>query len=116
MSTTASSLLRRFGPKAGNHPSIGQPCPACGVAFAAGDFTTLIPLGPGADPDARERAREGRAFNAVGIEVHSACSTGVEETATFAEPSFRCPRCQRESWHPEDGRHRYCPACKEFFP
>ncbi len=68
--------LRRFGPKTADHPSVGRDCPACHVPFVAGDFTTLIELGPGADPDARSRARAGRAYNAIVLEVHYACATG----------------------------------------
>lgn len=67
---------RAFGPKQPGHPSVGQNCPACHVPFAAGDYTTLIPLGPGADPEEQERARLGRAYNAVAVEVHYACATG----------------------------------------
>lgn len=74
----APDEIRRFGPKALNHPSVGKPCPACGIAFAAGDYTTLVALGPGADEDARLRARSGRPYNAVALEVHYACVTGTE--------------------------------------
>lgn len=69
---------RRFGPKPADDPSIGTPCPACGIAFAIGDYTTLVALGPGADPESRERAREGRVYNAVALQVHYACATGEE--------------------------------------
>lgn len=67
---------RKFGPKSADHPSIGAPCGACRQPFAAGDFTTLIALGPGADSEAQEARRNGRAYNAVAIEVHWACATG----------------------------------------
>jgi len=67
---------RRFGPKAPDHPSVGRPCAACDQPLQAGDFTVLVPLGPGADPEHRQRAREGRYYNAVAIEVHWACATG----------------------------------------
>lgn len=70
-----------FGPKQADHPSIGRPCPACGVPFAAGDCTTVIALGPGSDPEQRERAAKGRPYSAVGIEVHWACATGLEDEA-----------------------------------
>ena len=74
--------MRKFGPKTVDHPSIGDPCPACKRPFTAGDFTVLIPLGPGMNPEQRQRAREGRPYNAVAIEVHWACATGeVHETA-----------------------------------
>lgn len=69
---------QRFGPKDAGHPGIGTECPACHVPFAAGDFTTLVVLGPGADAEARERCRAGRAYDAVAIEVHWSCVTGEE--------------------------------------
>lgn len=70
--------MRKFGPKSKDHPSICLPCPACHVEFKEGDFTTLIALGPGDDEEAQERAREGRPYNAVAVEVHWACSGGTE--------------------------------------
>lgn len=68
--------LRKFGPKTAEHPSIGRECPACHVEFAVGDYTTLIPLGPGGDEEAQQRAREGRPYNAVALELHWTCVTG----------------------------------------
>ena len=70
--------MKAFGPKSESHPSVGKPCPACNELFRAGDYTTLIPLGPGSDPVARERAAIGRAYNAVAVEVHWACAYGNE--------------------------------------
>lgn len=67
---------RRFGPKKADHPSVGEPCPACKQPFAVGDYTTLVVLGPGGDEEARERAREGRVYNAIAVEAHWACVTG----------------------------------------
>ena len=69
---------RKFGPKDQDDPSIGEKCPACRVAFAEGDFTTLVALGPGSDPESRQRARQGRAYNAIALQVHYACATGEE--------------------------------------
>jgi hypothetical protein len=71
--------MRRFGPKAADHPGIGKPCPACHVPFVVGDYTTIVALGPGADPEAQERRDQGRAYNAVAVEVHWACSSQEEE-------------------------------------
>lgn len=65
---------RKFGPKSADHPSIGELCPACKKPFAPGDYTTLIALGPGDDPDAQARARAGRAYNAVAVKVHWDCA------------------------------------------
>lgn len=70
--------LRRFGPKPATHPSVGQRCPACEQPLAVGDYTTLIPIGPGDREENRRKAREGRAYNAVAIEVHWACATGED--------------------------------------
>ena len=63
-----------YGPKADGHPSVGEPCPACQQPFAEGDLTTLVTLGPGADPEARQRAAAGRPYSAVAVEVHFACA------------------------------------------
>jgi len=70
--------LRKFGPKSKDHQSIGYPCNACNEDFEEGDYTTIIALGPGTDPEARKKAREGRPYNAVAVEVHWACATGEE--------------------------------------
>lgn len=67
--------MRKFGPKAADHPSVGNPCPACHTRFAGGDFTTLITFDPGNDPEVQERARDGRVYNAVAVEIHWACAT-----------------------------------------
>lgn len=71
---------RKFGPKTADHFSVGKPCTACHYPFAVGDFTTLIPLGPGAHPEERRKAALGLAYNAVAIEVHWACATGEDGT------------------------------------
>ena len=68
--------LRKFGPKAADHPTVGIKCPACGRAFVKGDYTTLIVLGPGSDPEAQARAIAGRPYNAAAIEIHWTCATG----------------------------------------
>ena len=71
--------LRKFGPKESGDRSTGRPCPACDENFEVGDFTTLIPLGPGSGREAQKRCREGRPYNAVAKEVHWACATGEVE-------------------------------------
>lgn len=69
--------LRKFGPKKAE--MIGSAtCAACKKPFKAGDHTTLIPLGPGDDPVEQDRAKAGRAYNAVAVEVHWDCA-GVNE-------------------------------------
>lgn len=69
-------MERRFGPKPETHPSVGTECPACKKPFETGDYTTLIALGPGDDPESQEKARDGSFYNAVAVEVHWACATG----------------------------------------
>lgn len=70
--------LRKFGPKAADHPSIGEDCPACRKPFVVGDYTTLVELGPADSPEEQQKARTGRAYNAVALEVHWACATGEQ--------------------------------------
>lgn len=67
---------RKFGPKNADHPGVGNPCPACHIAFAEGDYTTLVMLGPGDDPEQRDKARLGLVYTAVAVEVHWSCATG----------------------------------------
>lgn len=49
-------------------------CPACHQVFQTGDYTVLIPLGPGADPESRKKRDAGRVYNAVAVEVHFDCA------------------------------------------
>ncbi len=72
-------MHRKMGPKKADHPSVGERCPACNVPFKAGDFTTLVTLGPGADPEVQEKAAAGRPYSAVAAEVHYSCATGIRE-------------------------------------
>ena len=73
---------RKFGPKRADHPSVGEKCPGCNQSFKEGDFTTLVVIGPGDDPEAQRKHREGGWYNALAIEAHWACVTGeVDESA-----------------------------------
>lgn len=72
--TAAEHTFRAFGPRREDTP--GGVCPACGVPFIVGDVTTLVPIGPGDNEEARTKAREGRWYNAVAVEAHYACVTG----------------------------------------
>ena len=65
-------MSRKFGPKIKNHSSIGRPCPVCKITFKEGDYTGLIVLGPG-DEEAKQKAKEGKAYNAVAVECHWDC-------------------------------------------
>ena len=74
----SNSVPRKFGPKATGHPSIGTLCPACHEPLTEGDYTTLVALGPGDSKESQEKARAGRSYSAVAVEVHLTCATGEE--------------------------------------
>jgi hypothetical protein len=73
---------RKMGPLTADHPLLDGPevCPPCHQPFVAGDYVTLIPLGPGDDPEERAKAAVGRPYNAVASVVHWACPTGDSGT------------------------------------
>jgi hypothetical protein len=48
------------------------------VPFADGDYTALVMLGPGDDPEQQAKAAAGRVYNAVAMEVHWSCATGEQ--------------------------------------
>ncbi len=54
--------LTKYGPKSDASPTIGDPCPLCGISFVRGDFTTQV-----------RRSREGRYANDA-VEVHWSCA------------------------------------------
>ena len=78
--TTKLSDLKMMGPLIEDHPLItdGDVCPACKKPFKHKDYVTLIALGPGGNIESRQKAREGRAYNAIAQPVHWACATGYE--------------------------------------
>lgn len=67
---------RIFGPRQADDDEWEDPCPACGLRFRAGDYTTLVVLGPGPDAESQQKCRDRRYYNARAIEVHRACATG----------------------------------------
>lgn len=69
---------RCFGPMPADAPAIAmqEKCPACKIAFNEGDYTALVEIGPGDNPNEQQRAREGRVYNAVAIQAHYLCVTG----------------------------------------
>jgi len=71
-------MIRKFGPKTKDHPSIGEECPACHKPFKEGDYTTLVTLGPGDSQEAKDRRDAGRAYTSVAVEIHWECSTKEE--------------------------------------
>ncbi len=73
---------RRFAPLSADHPLVqsGDPCPICAMPFSPGDVVELIPLGPDlANREAVAKARDGRAYNARAVAVHTACRPPAEE-------------------------------------
>jgi len=70
------TVLRKFGPY--GEETYNRICAACDKPFVKGDYTTLIPLGPGDSEEDRKKKKEGRVYTAVAKEVHWACSTGEE--------------------------------------
>lgn len=74
--TRAACVIKRIGPKAYHHQNVGRPCIACGVPLVVGDYTALIDLGPGGDPEQQRKAYAGIAFQAVAAEIHWACAAG----------------------------------------
>jgi len=83
--------LRKFGPKSRDDPGIGVECPACHKSIKEGDYTTLIPIGPGGNSIARTRAREGLGYNAVAIEVHWDCTDPKIFQVSTPERLIRVP-------------------------
>jgi hypothetical protein len=73
-------VTKRFGPLPEGATLIGIECQACKTKFERGDYLGLVPLGPGPDEEAQQKAREGRAYNAIALPVHWACMTGERVT------------------------------------
>jgi len=59
-------------------------CPACFAPILPGQIFTRIPLGPGSNPEKRERARSGALYNAVTAALHWACITGDESESLLS--------------------------------
>lgn len=57
-------------------PWASKNCPGCDGEFKAGQYVTLMSVGPGDDEIEREHAREGLPYTGVAIPVHWACATG----------------------------------------
>ena len=70
--------MRKMGPLSKDHPIIADKieCPACKKVFTAGDYLTLIALGPGESEEARAKAQDGKPYNAVAAPVHWLCAGG----------------------------------------
>lgn len=72
------SMKYPFGPMTADDYAIEShmTCPACKEEFKAGDYTVLVPIGPGKDPEAQELCRQGRVHNAIAVQAHWSCVTG----------------------------------------
>lgn len=77
---TIREIPRLMGPLKADHPAVrdDQTCAGCDLCFCEGEYVTLVAIGPGDDPEARERAREGRPYDAVSVIAHYSCVTGYE--------------------------------------
>jgi hypothetical protein len=51
----------------------------CGETFKVNDYTTLLPLGPGADQESRTLCKAGRPYEGITVEVHWTCATGLPD-------------------------------------
>ena len=69
--------MEKMGPLKKDHPVLKKECSACHKLFNEGDFVTLIPLGPGDDPESQEKAQQGKSYHAeVAAIVHFSCAGG----------------------------------------
>lgn len=66
--------MRAFPPLAEDHPAVGTGCAVCGEPFVAGDRTTVIPLGPGTDPEDQRKALAGGWYSCLGTIGHASCA------------------------------------------
>ena len=67
--------MRKMGPLKEDHPIVKDGlCPACKLEFKAGDYVTLINVGPGDDKEAQAKRDAGHAYNGIAIPVHWDCS------------------------------------------
>jgi hypothetical protein len=71
-------------------------CHACPDPIEAGQWATLIHLGPGGDPTARSRARAGLPYPPVTVAVHWPCATGEPHPAG---PGVRANHGNSRDWH-----------------
>lgn len=65
-------------PLAADHPLVADEtaCPGCEEAFAEGDITTFVVIGPGTDIEAQVRQMNGGYYDAVAIAAHAKCVHG----------------------------------------
>ena len=64
----------------------GVACPSCNTSLQPGDFVTLVPVGPGPDPDRRRAARMSAPFDVASLIVCWPCVSGEEQRARIVAP------------------------------
>ena len=77
--TGVISGLPKIGPKPIAHPTIGGSCLLCQELFTVNDYTTLLPLGPGADRESRILCKADQPYEGISVEVHWSCATGLPD-------------------------------------
>jgi hypothetical protein len=70
--------IPKIGPKDTRHPTVGGTCLLCQEAFVGGDYTSILPMGPGGDQESRTLCKAGQTYQGIGIEVHWTCATGQQ--------------------------------------
>lgn len=68
--------IPKIGPKDHRHPTVGGVCLLCQEAFKGGDYTSILPMGPGPDEESRTLCKAGQNYEGIGVEVHWLCATG----------------------------------------
>jgi hypothetical protein len=76
--------MRAFPPLAADHPSVGDVCAVCGEELLADAIVTVIPLGPGADPDDQAKATRGGWYSCLGVIGHASCAGIAERNGSAA--------------------------------
>lgn len=81
MADILEAELKPFQPLSADHPLLKQKCPGCNEQFKEGDITTLVPIGPGGDEEARKKAQRQKPYTGVSLPIHWTCLTGQPITA-----------------------------------
>lgn len=71
--------LPKIGPKPIGHPTVGGVCLLCQESYKVNDYTTLLPLGPGADQESRTLCKADQPYEGIAVEVHWSCATGLPD-------------------------------------
>lgn len=76
--------MKKMGPLAADHPLVieGEQCPGCKKKFAAGEYLTLVMIGPGDSEENRRKHSQHQPYNAVAVPVHWECAGGERDAST----------------------------------